>query len=357
MTYFAQAALAAFISALLIMMLRKPAHRWKMVDVPGGRKRHGGAVPLTGGVSIAAGFILALLISFSAFAEYTAFFAGVLLLALIGGLDDIGEISAGSKLLSQLIAALFMTSWGGNFLVLLGDLFGRGPVHTQYWAIPLTVMATLAVINAVNMFDGLDGLGGSLSLIILLFLGGFAWVIKDPNAAKILLVLTGAIVGFLLFNLPWPLHGRHRTFMGDAGSMVLGFAIAWFSVSLTQRSGMTVPPPVMLWLLGIMLMDVFTVTVRRIARRRSPMSADRDHIHHLLMRRGYSTRKTLAILIGANTALAAAGTALWFLGISDQWIFWLFMLLCTIYLVVFFMPFRLYRLRARASGALDEDDG
>ena len=353
MTYLAQAAVAAFISALLILMLGKPARRWRMVDVPGGRKRHAGAIPVTGGIGITAGFVLALLTSFAAFGEYIAFFAGILLLSLTGVLDDIGEISAGSKMLSQVIAAVLMTSWGGNFLISLGDLFGRGTVQTHHWAIPLTVLATLAVINAVNMFDGLDGLAGGLSLIIITFLGGFAWLVNDPTAAKILLVLAGAIAGFLLFNFPWSLRGRHRTFMGDAGSMVLGFAIAWFSVGLTQRSGMAVPPPVMLWVLGIMLMDVFTVTVRRIARRRSPMAADRDHIHHMLMRRGYSARKTLAILIGANTALAATGTALWLVGVSDQWIFWLFMLVCTIYLVSFFMPFRLYRLRAR--GAYDDD--
>jgi len=354
MTYLAQAAVAAFISALLILVLGRPAQRWKMVDVPGGRKRHGSSVPVTGGIGITAGFILALLISFGSFGEYIAFFSGFLLLALTGVLDDIGEISPGSKMLSQLLAALFMTSWGANFLLLLGDLFGRGTVHTHHWAIPLTVFATLAVINAVNMFDGLDGLAGGLSLVIIAFLGGFAWVISDPTAAKILLVLAGAIAGFLLFNLPWSFRGRHRTFMGDAGSMVLGFAIAWFSVSLTQRSGLAVPPPVMLWILGIVLMDVFTVTVRRVARRRSPMSADRDHIHHLLMRRGYSAQKTLAILIGSNTALAATGTALWLLSVPEQWIFWLFIVICAVYLVVFFMPFRLYRFRSRVARGDDD---
>lgn len=134
--------------------------------------------------------------------------------------------------------------------------------------------------------------------------------------------------------------------------MVLGFAIAWFSVSLTQQAGAHVPPPVMLWVLGIVLMDVFTVTVRRLARRRSPMAPDRDHIHHVLMRRGYSPRKTLTILVAANALLGAVGTALWQLGVADYWIFWSFLLLCTGYFAVFFMPFRLYRLRARAG---DED--
>jgi UDP-GlcNAc:undecaprenyl-phosphate/decaprenyl-phosphate GlcNAc-1-phosphate transferase len=181
----------------------------------------------------------------------------------------------------------------------------------------------------------------------------FALAIGDLNAAKIIIVLAGAVVGFLFFNLPWPLRGEHRTFMGDAGSMVLGFAIAWFSVSLTQQNMNNVPTPTMLWVLGLLLMDVFTVTVRRLARRRSPMSPDRDHIHHILMRRGYSPRAVLALLVAANTLMAAVGTTLWWLGVSDWWIFWSFLVVCAVYFAFFFMPFRLYRLRARA---IDDDE-
>ena len=215
------------------------------------------------------------------------------------------------------------------------------------------MLAALAVVNAINMLDGLDGLAGSLVLGILLVLTGFAWTISDANAAKILLVLAGALAGFLFFNLPWPLRGRHRTFMGDAGSMVLGFAVAWFSVALTQRGAVTVPPPVMLWVLGIVLMDVFTVTVRRLARRRSPMAADRDHIHHMLLRRGFGPWQTLGLLVGANVVLAGIGTAMWRYGVADRWIFWSYLIVCAIYFGLFFMPLRIYRLRARASAAED----
>jgi UDP-GlcNAc:undecaprenyl-phosphate GlcNAc-1-phosphate transferase len=353
LTYLAQAAAAAFLAGLLVLMLRRPAERWGLVDHPGGRKRHAAPVPLTGGIAITAGLVLALAFSFSAFAQYSAFFAGVLLLALVGLMDDLGEVSPGTKLLLQVVAALLMTSWGENFLVNLGDLFGTNPINTRHWAIPLTVFAALAVINAINMLDGLDGLAGSLVLGILLVLTAFAWTIGDPNAAKILIVLAGALAGFLFFNLPWPLRGQHRTFMGDAGSMVLGFSVAWFSVALTQRGAVTVPPPVMLWVLGLVLMDVFTVTVRRLARRRSPMAADRDHIHHMLLRRGFGPWQTLGLLVGANLVLALVGTILWKAGVADRWIFWSYLLVCAVYFALFFMPFRLYRLRARAAAADD----
>ena len=353
LTYFAQAVFAAFVAALLIMMLRRPAERWQLVDVPGGRKRHATPVAVTGGVAITTAMLLALAASFSAFGEYAPFFIGAVILALTGLLDDLGEVTAGTKMLVQIFAALLMTSGGGNFLVNLGNLFATDPVNTRLWGIPLTVFATVAVINAINMFDGLDGLAGSLALVMLSFFAVFALTIGDLNAAKIIIVLAGAVIGFLFFNLPWPLRGSHRTFMGDAGSMVLGFAIAWFSVSLTQHHIEAVSPPTMLWVLGLLLMDVFTVTVRRLARRRSPMSPDRDHIHHILMRRGYSPRATLAVLVSANVLLALIGTSLWRLGIPDWWIFWSFLLVCAVYFAVFFLPFRLYRFRART---YDDDE-
>jgi UDP-GlcNAc:undecaprenyl-phosphate GlcNAc-1-phosphate transferase len=86
-----------------------------------------------------------------------------------------------------------MTSWGSNYLAGLGNLFGTGPISLRDWAIPVSVFAAIAVINAVNMFDGLDGLAGSLVFVMLLFLSSFAWTVVDPNATKILVVLAGAM--------------------------------------------------------------------------------------------------------------------------------------------------------------------
>src|SRR5829696_184992 len=173
LTYLAQAAFAAFVAALLILMLRRPAERWGLVDVPGGRKRHAAPVAVTGGIAITAATLLALAASFSAFGQYYAFFAGMMILALTGALDDLGEVSAGTKMLVQVIVAVLMTSGGANFLINLGNLFATDPINTRLWGIPLTVFATVAVINAINMFDGMDGLAGGLAFVMLLFLSAF----------------------------------------------------------------------------------------------------------------------------------------------------------------------------------------
>ena len=133
--------------------------------------------------------LLALAASFSAFGQYAAFFVGAVILAMTGLLDDLGEVSAGTKMLVQIFVAVLMTSGGANFLINLGNLFATDPINTRLWGIPLTVFATVAVINAINMFDGLDGLAGSLAFVMLAFFAMFALVIGDLNAAKIIIVL------------------------------------------------------------------------------------------------------------------------------------------------------------------------
>ena len=350
MTYLAQPLLAAALTALLIVWLRRPAVRIGLVDHPGGRKRHGDTVPLTGGVAILVATLIALSVSAHKMADYQVLFVATVVLATIGVLDDIGEVSPRTKLGAQVFAAVLMTSWGNHFLTGLGDILARGPIELHNWAIPLTVFAVVAVINGMNMFDGLDGLAGGLVVGILAFFAGFAWLMPDPNALKLVLVILGAVVGFLLFNAPTPWRGRRRVFMGDAGSLVLGFVVAWFTIDLTHRTDpalTTVPPVVMLWVVGVILFDVFTVTVRRVIRRRDPAAPDRAHLHHLLQRRGYGAGQTTLIIVASNVALGAIGTAAWRLGVPEPVLFGGFVCVGLLYLATFLYPGRFLRLRRR----------
>jgi UDP-GlcNAc:undecaprenyl-phosphate/decaprenyl-phosphate GlcNAc-1-phosphate transferase len=163
------------------------------------------------------GFLAALLVSFPAFGQFSAFFAGAALLAVIGLLDDLGEVSATSKMLVQVLAAVFMTSWGGNYLVTLGDLFDAGPVLLRDWAIPVTVFATIAIINSVNMFDGLDGLAGSLVFVILVFFAGFAWTVGDVNARR--------------SSRCWPVRWAASCFSTCRGGCAAGTAPSWVTAA------------------------------------------------------------------------------------------------------------------------------
>jgi UDP-GlcNAc:undecaprenyl-phosphate GlcNAc-1-phosphate transferase len=353
-TYLVQPLIATLIAALLIVWLRRPALHIGLVDHPGGRKRHGDSVPLTGGVAITVATIVTLAISAHKMGDYRVLFVSVLVLAAIGVLDDIGEVSPRTKLGAQVLAAVLMTSWGNHFLTNLGDILARGPIELANWAIPLTVFATVAVINGINMFDGLDGLAGGLVLVILGYFAWFAWLLPDANALKLLLVLMGGVLGFLLFNAPHPWRGRRRVFMGDTGALVLGFVIAWFSIDLTHRSDPAqtpVPPVVMLWVVGVVLFDVFTVTVRRMLRRRDPAAPDRAHLHHLLQRRGFGPTPATLIIVGVNLLLGAVGTLGWLAGVPEHLLFGGFVLLGVAYLALFLFPARFLRLQRRRRAA------
>lgn len=351
MTFFVQAILAFLLTALLILWMRRPAHRFGLVDDPGGRKRHGTAVPVTGGIAMTVGFFLALALSLPALSRQLVLLVSIAVLALIGVLDDIGEVSPRSKLGVQILAAVLMTSWANHFLIHLGDLFGRGDILLMNWGIPLTVFATVALINGINMLDGLDGLAGGLVFVILSFFAGFARWAGDAASLKILVVLLGALGGFLLFNLPHPWRGHRRTFMGDTGSLVLGFVVAWYSIGLTQANGQKVPPVVMLWVSGVVLFDLFTVTIRRILRRRDPAAPDRAHVHHILLRRGLSPGRAVALLLVANLALGAIGTAGWAAGAPEAWLFAGYVMVALVYFAIFLFPARLLRRRRAATAS------
>lgn len=346
MTYLLQPLLAALLTTLLIALLRSPARHIGLVDRPGGRKRHKEVVPLTGGLAIGGASIIALAPSAYLMGDYIPLLAATVLLGGIGVLDDLGEIPARNKFAAQALAAVLMTSWGDHFLITLGDVLARGPLLLGNWGIPLTLFAALAVINGMNMLDGLDGLAGGLALGMLSYFAYFAWLGGDPVALKLLLVMIGALLGFLVFNAPTPLRGKRRAFMGDAGSLVLGFVIVWFAIEFTQPAQSPtapVPPVVMLWVTSVLLFDVFTVTVRRMLRGRSPVVPDRAHLHHLLMRRGASSRQAAALIIGANLLLGAAGIAGWRLGASEATLFGAFILLGLGYLAFFLYPARFLR--------------
>ena len=263
-----------------------------------------------GGVAITSAMLVALAASFSAFGQYAAFFVGAVILATTGLLDDLGEVSAGTKMLVQIFAAVLMTSGGANFLINLGNLFATDPINTRLWGIPLTVFATVAVINAINMFDGLDGFGRQPRAC-------HAGVLRDVCACHRRSqrgedhYRAGRCSGRLsIFQsalaFAWRashLHGRRRRHGAWLRyRVVLGFAD---SAKYEHCSDANDAVGVRNSLDGRLHGDC-----EALARRRSLMSPDREiHIHHILMRCGYSPRAVLVLLVAANALMAAVGTA------------------------------------------------
>jgi UDP-GlcNAc:undecaprenyl-phosphate GlcNAc-1-phosphate transferase len=305
--YISLAALAS--TTLLILLLRPIAVKTGLVDIPNERKSHQIPTPLVGGLAIFAGLVMAFLLTMADgealhMREILSFFGGGLLLVTVGVIDDFIELSPLARFAAQIVAALLMIFGAGVVLTDLGGMTLSGRLLTMgVFAVPFTVFATLGVINALNMCDGLDGLSGSLSLVSLTGLFLAAWLWGDVADVIVLPLLGSAVVGFLLFNLRLPGRERASIFMGDAGSMFLGFALTWYAVSLSQGESRVISPAAALWFLMLPIFDTVTMMLRRILRGRSPFSPDREHLHHVFLLAGYTVNET----VGLMAAIAGVG--------------------------------------------------
>src|SRR4051812_10439678 len=312
--------LGLLLSAVAARVLMRMAPTLGLVDVPGGRKNHHNVIPLVGGLSIfIALLICAAVLRFSGPQAYCLF--AISLVIAIGMWDDVAEISPRIKFAVQIVASAVMIWGAGIELKSVGDLLGMRAIGLWIFSIPMTIFAVVGVVNAVNMMDGIDGLAGSLAFV------AFAWYAAVSLQSGLLpqfqlaLVLCGAIGGFLLFNLRFPWQPRAKVFLGDAGSLMIGFALAWFAVDLTQGEGRTFPPIAALWVLLLPLADCVSLMTRRLMKRKSPFVADRHHIHHYLEARGFTHGQTLATLVSISAIFGAIGYLGWYFKVPEKYLF------------------------------------
>jgi UDP-GlcNAc:undecaprenyl-phosphate GlcNAc-1-phosphate transferase len=321
--------LALPVTAALIMLFRRHAPMLGLVDVPGGRKQHREEVPLVGGLGIFGGLVVAALAAAGLVTANAAMLAAMALLMLVGLVDDRSGLSPGARFVVQAMAALIMVYWGGVRLDNLGNLFGFGDVILGRWAVPMTVFAVLGVINALNMIDGADGLAGGLALIALLLFAVLLGAMGSLDST-LLLPLAAAVAGFLAFNLRTPWRDRASVFMGDAGSTLLGFALAWYAVELASvRHAMT--PITAVWILAVPLMDTVSLMIRRVLKGVSPFTPDCEHLHHILQRAGFSHGQTVFVMHCIALLLAGIGVAGWLLGVPEYVMFYAFMAVFALY--------------------------
>ncbi len=300
---------------LLIVLLRPLAVRSGLVDIPNNRKSHRVPTPLVGGLAIYGGTLLGFLISSFgsvplAYGEVYGFFGAGLLLVVVGVVDDFLDLPPAVKFIAQLLAALLMIFGAGVVLTDLGALTTRGDLlQLGILSVPFTVFATLGIINALNMCDGLDGLSGSLALTALSGLLLVASLWGRPADTDMLLILGASVIGFLLFNRR--LLGRERAsvFMGDAGSMFLGLALAWFTISLSQGETRALRPSAALWFLMVPIFDAVAMMLRRIRKGKSPFAADREHLHDIFLLAGYTVNETVGMIVGLASLGVFVGLA------------------------------------------------
>jgi UDP-GlcNAc:undecaprenyl-phosphate/decaprenyl-phosphate GlcNAc-1-phosphate transferase len=299
---------AALFTVAMIMLLRPLAIRIGLVDIPGGRKQHLGAIPLVGGPAMCLGFLPAYLSATGLNLATVTLTLSATLIVITGMIDDYKDVRAKTKLLLQIGAALGMSTAGGYVISDLGNILGMGSLPLGWIAIPFTVFAMVGVINALNLSDGVDGLGGGLALVTTLSLLGFAVYQGSPEQILTLSILSAAVIGFLIFNFPLPGGRRASVFMGDSGSMFLGLIIACALVKYSQGADRLVRPTTCLWLFALPLFDTVSVMTWRILKGRSPFSAGREHLHHILEHAGYRGFKCTSAVISLAIIYSLIGS-------------------------------------------------
>lgn len=302
------ASIAAFLVACaMLLALRPVAGVVGLIDRPGGRKTHHGEVPVVGGVAMFSGLLVSAAVAPELESAGLALLVVSAFMVLVGVLDDRFDLLPRVRLFAHLAAAVALVYATGYSVSSLGNLVGLGPLDLRGGAIPFTVMAVVALVNAFNMLDGLDGLAGTVGAIAL---GGVIIIAGESGAAGVVLVagsMLGAVVAFLLFNLPTQLNRAFRTFMGDAGSTLLGFVVAALSLEAVQPEVVGVVPAVVLWLMPIPIFELFTTTARRIIQGTSPARADTGHFHYVLINAGLSVRSVCMLYVTFSLACCSAG--------------------------------------------------
>jgi UDP-GlcNAc:undecaprenyl-phosphate/decaprenyl-phosphate GlcNAc-1-phosphate transferase len=302
-------ALQVFIAALVVSRITVSlSARMGLVDKPDARKRHEGAVPLAGGIAIFVTWLFGTFVlgiapyTYSMLAIACAVFA-------VGVFDDYRHIRASARLLLGFGSGVLLATYGHIAITNVGNLLSMGDIPLLLLTVPLTALAAAGLSNAYNMIDGVDGLAASTITLPLLVLYLLALQVGHPMTDALLLMLVPLGV-FLLFNLGPNNRVMPKMFLGDAGSVTLGFLVTASLVHFSQGDNALIRPVTALWLVTVPLMDMLATMLRRLKHGRKLMAADRSHLHHTLMDRGLGPRQTLALMAGYATLCAIAGLLL-----------------------------------------------
>ena len=303
----------ALVSFLSLIALRKVAIAINLVDKPSARKQHLGSIPLVGGIAIFTTISL-FLIETQVFGTLEPIFSTPLyllcagMLVLTGALDDRFDISVKSRLLIQLIVTLVMFKFCDIQLVTLGKIIGWGELtFGSIASFIITLLAVAGAINAFNMVDGIDGLLGGLATITFSSMAYLFYFNGDIALYQFCLLIVFAILPYILLNLGFPFGTRLKIFMGDAGSMFVGFTVVWLLLSGSQSIESTFRPVTALWLIALPLMDMAAIMIRRVRKGQSPFKPDREHLHHICQRIGLSSKMTLLAICCIAIGLASIG--------------------------------------------------
>ncbi len=285
----------------------------KLVDVPGDRSAHYTPTPSLGGIAIFAGTVFAITLwtPFHYFANLQYILSAMIIIFLIGAKDDILPMSPTTKLVGQIFVAFILVFRAD---VTIDNFYGLFGIHELYewFSILFSIFVIILIINAFNLIDGINGLAASIGVVISLTFGTWFFLVERVELAMVAFALTGALIAFLKYNIT-----PADIFMGDTGSMLVGFVCVilavkclethngYFAVELIEKPyleiyKMEAAPAIVIGILIIPLFDTLKVFTTRILRGRSPFMPDKTHTHHLLLDTGLSHSQATSVLVIVN---------------------------------------------------------
>lgn len=334
--------LAFCIVLALVPLVRFLALRVGYLDNPGGRKDHALPTPPIGGLIIIPVFILLSFLSGADIKTDWPFWAALSVIMLSGALDDLYSIRPRWKFIAQFIAAFLIVVPGGATVFSLGNVLGFGTFWLGFMAVPFSVIAAVLLINAINLIDGLDGLAGGKSFVALFFMLVPCVLAHELSFGLPISILMGALAGFLFFNMRHPFRNQANIFLGDAGSMSLGLALAWYGMTLGRND--VAHPISVAWILALPIMDTCAQFARRVAQGRHPFDADRNHFHHHFINAGVDVGRATAIITVIGFILGLIGIGGMLLGVPEFILGWLWIITILTHIYISMRPHRFRRI-------------
>ena len=287
-------------SLILVPIIKKVATHVGAMDEPNARKIHKVPMPRLGGLAIYLAFLLGYMLYGEVSTQMLSILIGGFLLILIGFIDDINSVPARYKLIVQIVSATIVVLYGDLSFSEV-SLLGHKIYFNEFWGSLSSIIFIVAITNAINLIDGLDGLAAGISSIYFLTIAIIAFILNRIGGLDVIisLIMLGATLGFLFHNFP-----PAKIFMGDSGSLFLGFmisVIALLGYKVTTFTSLIVP----IVILAIPIFDTIFAILRRILKGQNIGVADKEHFHHQLLKMKYSPTKSILIIYAIDIAFAA----------------------------------------------------
>lgn len=293
---------------------------------PNKRMSHTGEVPNVGGLNICFSFMLTyMLFEYNQLSQSQFFLIGLFAIMAVGFIDDVLVLTPMAKLLGETLAGIALIGFADLRITHLHGLFGI----TEIGTIPsylLSLFVLIAIINAINLIDGIDGLASGLGILYCLFFAVYYWLAGDVSWSVLAICMIGSLAVFFIYNV---FGNREKIFMGDSGSLLLGYLLTACVFHFCEVNAyhqvpdalyMSAAPAVAICVLTVPIFDTIRVSLTRIKQHRSPFNPDKNHIHHLLLRTGLNHIQTTCVLLSVSVVFIGLAV------LGRNWNMWLLLL-------------------------------